>query len=70
MAVPETTVDEDHLPSVAENEIRTAGKIAAVEAITIALSVQQPAYAHFDGGVLALDRLHRSPSDHWRFHCL
>jgi hypothetical protein len=68
VAVPETAVYENHLSAAAENKIGATGKVAAVQAIAVALSVQKSADAHFNGGVFAFDRLHGSPSDCWRFH--
>ncbi len=68
MSVPETPMNENHLPAAAENQIGAPGQIASVQTIAIALSVKHLADAHLDAGVFAFDRLHGSPSYRWRLH--
>ncbi len=58
MAMPEAAVDEDHFFPAAENEIRATWKDLTMEAVTIALRMEEPADKHLGASVLALYRLH------------
>lgn len=68
MAMPEATVNKNYLSESGENEIGATRKLVLVQAITIALRIQQSTNAYLDRGVLAFHRLHGSPSGLWRLH--
>lgn len=63
VAVPETAIDENNPFSAGENEVRAPRQVGPVQAITVALRVEQPANQHLGSSVLALDRLRRLTPD-------
>ena len=58
VAVPEATVHEDRLAPGDEGDIRPAGQVSAMQAVSVAHGVQQPAHDQFRSCVPAPDRLH------------
>ena len=56
--MPETAVDEDHLPARGEHQIGFAGQFRAVEAVAVAHGVDQGPDPHLGGAALALDAGH------------
>lgn len=51
MAMPETTVDEDHLSPGRKDEVGTPWKIFAVEAVSVAQRKRDSSDEHLDTGV-------------------
>lgn len=53
MAVPETSVDENHLPPAGENQVRASGEIVPMHPVPITQGVYQPPDDHLRVRVLA-----------------
>ncbi len=58
MHVPETSVHEDDLAAGAKHEVGFSGKVAPVQAIAVAESVDHAADDEFGSGVRGSDRRH------------
>lgn len=63
MSVPKATVDKDGLAARAEDKVWLAGEVLAVEPVSIAHCVNQPAHDHLGSRVRRLDRPHDVAAD-------
>ena len=56
--MPETAVDQDHLPPAGKDQVGRAGQIAAMQAEAVAEGVDQTADGQLGAGVLAANARH------------
>lgn len=64
--MPVAAIHEDHRRSASQDEIRTAGQSADVQAVAIAQPRQDPSNDHLWRGVPAADSCHQLASVLWR----
>ena len=58
VAMPEATVNEDHLTSQAEYEVRATGEVARVKTVAIPEGVYEPPNSHLGFRILGSDSAH------------
>ena len=66
VTVPETSMHENHLFALAENQIRRAWQIAPVQSVSVAHAMYEAPHGHFGTGAVASNKRHSFAAFLWR----